>query len=387
MKKGNYYLNRAFALNFFMTPIYVAYLLDQGLSFTQISSLHIIRDIAIFCCEIPFGMLADWLGRKLMIYLSIGLAVAALLCFTVMPQFSFFALAFALWGGAIAADSGTVSALVYESLPDKTVHQKLVSTSEVWRKLAHSIVNFIGGILYLIHATLPFIASIGLMVIPLVSGAKMPNTKPKSQTKKVYWQQLREHLKQSQLIISMLSISLLVSAFSLVFMYQQPVLEQIGINVQYFGVVFAGLLFIGMIGSYCVRHLSLVKQGPQTLVVLASLLIVSIVAMVPTFATSVVLMAMVALALLNGLVYPLKFILINQGIDDSVRSSVLSVQSYCEFFVKAAVSVGVAWLADTYSLTVAIQAIAVLPLIVFIIYGVIIYQQMRDVKTKERYAD
>lgn len=120
---------------------------------------------------------------------------------------------------------------------------------------------------------------------------------------------------------------------------------------------------------------------------LASLLIISIVAMVPTFATSVVLMAMVVLALLNGLVYPLKFILINQGIDDSVRSSVLSVQNYCEFFVKVAVSVGVAWLADTYSLTVAIQAIAVLPLIVFIIYGVIIYQQMRDMKTKERYAD
>lgn len=362
-QQTNYYLNRAFTLNFFITPIYVTYLLSQGLSFTEVSFLHVIRDLSIFACELPFGMLADWLGRKKLLYVSIGLAVLTLVLMVVSPQVGFFALGFACWGGAIAADSGTVSALMYETLDDTSEHQRLVSTSEVWRKAANSVTNLIGGWLYLINATLPFLASIGLLVIPFITALKMPNKQVKRVRKQIYFQQVKTQLGRADFLLPMVGISLLVSSLSLVFMYQQPVLLALGVEVEYFGLIFAGLLFVGMIGSYGLRHVPLASHAKPLLIGGGLLLSVGMVLMTPISSLGVVLLAMICLALLNGLVYPLKFIVINQLVSDEVRSSLLSVQSYCEFGIKASISLLVGVIADTFGLSSAIAVIAMLPLV------------------------
>lgn len=359
--KTNYFLNRAFALNFFITPIYIYYLKSYGLSYTEISFLHMIRDVVIFSCEIPFGIVSDWMGRKVMIYLSGVLAICSLLSFVIMPIFSFFALSFALWGAAIAADSGTVSALIYESIENKEEHKKLVSTSEVFRKIMHSIVNFLGSFLYLIHATLPFLASIILMFIPMITGSKLPKSNHKRLSKQKYFNKIKAVFSNSATVIKMLSVSLMVSSFSLTFMYQQPRLEAIGLDVRYFGIVFGGLLLIGTIGSYFLRHFDLNKSMNQSFMILNVLMAIGIFFMAVTNNGMITIGSMILLALLNGLVYPLKFVIINDLIDNDIRSGVLSVQSYLEFLSKSVISLGIGVVADLFTLEVAIKMIAIIP--------------------------
>lgn len=368
--KNNYYINRAFALNFFITPIYVYYLKCYGLSYTEIAFLHIIRDIVIFSCEIPFGIVSDWMGRKVMIYLSGALAIGSLIVFATLPVFSFFGLAFALWGGAIAADSGTVSALIYEVLENKAEHKQLVSNSEVIRKLTHSIINFLGSILYMIHIKLPFIASIGLMIIPLVTGRRLPNSHTSKIPKKLYFSKIKETFKNKIVLLQIISLSLMTSAFSLTFMYQQPRLESVGIDVKYFGAIFGVLLMVGAIGSYYLRYFDLKKSVFKSLMFLNLWMAVCIYLMVCNERVAITLGAMVGLALLNGLIYPLKFVVINDLIDDDVRSGVLSSQSYIEFSTKSVISVGIGVIADVGSLEVAVKVIASIPLLLGIVFFV-----------------
>ena len=339
-QKLSYYLNRSFALTFFVSPIYITYLLSAGLNYTQISLLHITRDISIFIFEVPFGILADRVGRKFMIYVSGVLAILTMISFVYQPVFSFFLAAFAFWGAAIAADSGTVSAMVYEAMPDKEQYKTVVSNSEVFKKLTQSIANFFGSILYLINIALPFLASIFLTLIPLIAGYFIPDSKIKKIPRNTYISKIKELFTDKNFLIPMITLSMMVSSFSLAFVYEQPILQNRGVDVKYFGIIFGGFLVIGMVGSYYLRYFNLKKSIDKSYVVLTGLMAIVIYFMSFHKGFIIPLLAMILLALLNGLVYPMKFIVMNSLItSDEIRSGVLSIESYLEFLSKSIISI------------------------------------------------
>lgn len=89
---------------------------DAGLSGAQISSLFIIWSATAFAAEIPAGVLADLVSRRLLVAVSPLFASAAFALWTFFPSYLVFAVGFVVWGVGDSLKSGALEALVYEEL-------------------------------------------------------------------------------------------------------------------------------------------------------------------------------------------------------------------------------------------------------------------------------
>lgn len=97
-------------------PLYAILFADTGLSTAQISSLFIIWSATSVALEIPSGVLADMVSRRLLLATAPLLSAAGFALWTFAPSYPAFAAGFVLWGAKGAIESGAMEALVYEEL-------------------------------------------------------------------------------------------------------------------------------------------------------------------------------------------------------------------------------------------------------------------------------
>ncbi|MDF5757083.1 MFS transporter [Spongiactinospora sp. TRM90649] len=97
-------------------PVYSLLFGQTGLSAAQISTLFVIWSLASFALEVPSGLLADVVSRKLLIVAAPLVTGAGYALWTFQPGYLAFAAGFMLWGMGGALRSGAWEALVYEEL-------------------------------------------------------------------------------------------------------------------------------------------------------------------------------------------------------------------------------------------------------------------------------
>jgi len=87
-----------------------------GLSDAQISTLFVLWTATSLVCEVPFGLLADALPRRLLLGLAPLVTGLGFALWTLWPGYPAFAAGFVLWGAGGALRSGTAQALVHDEL-------------------------------------------------------------------------------------------------------------------------------------------------------------------------------------------------------------------------------------------------------------------------------
>nr|WP_325050268.1 MFS transporter [Actinomadura craniellae] len=97
-------------------PVYAVLFAETGLSAAEISSLFILWSLTGFVVEVPSGLLADVVSRRLLVVLAPLLAGAGFALWTFLPGYPAFAAGFVLWGVGGSVQSGALEALVYEEL-------------------------------------------------------------------------------------------------------------------------------------------------------------------------------------------------------------------------------------------------------------------------------
>ena len=96
--------------------MYALLFADAGLSTAEISSLFAIWSITGFVLEVPSGVWADAVSRRLLLALAPLLSGAGYALWVLAPSYEAFAIGFVLWGAQGALQSGALEALVYEEL-------------------------------------------------------------------------------------------------------------------------------------------------------------------------------------------------------------------------------------------------------------------------------
>lgn len=96
--------------------MYALLFTDTGLSVWQISSLFVLWSAAGIVLEVPSGVLADVVSRRLLLIVGPLLTALGFVLWTVTPSYWAFAAGFLLWGVHGAFQSGALEALVYEEL-------------------------------------------------------------------------------------------------------------------------------------------------------------------------------------------------------------------------------------------------------------------------------
>lgn len=97
-------------------PVYALLFSDTGLSTAEISSLFVIWSVTGLVLEVPSGVWADAVSRRLLLCLGPLLTAAGYALWTAVGSYWAFALGFVLWGIKGALQSGALEALVYEEL-------------------------------------------------------------------------------------------------------------------------------------------------------------------------------------------------------------------------------------------------------------------------------
>lgn len=100
----------------FFDAFFILFLVEKGLTFTQIGILYAVREIIINVFEIPSGIIADTYGRKNALLASFVLYIFSFLVFYLSADFWLFLLAFSFFGMADAFRSGTHKSMIMDYL-------------------------------------------------------------------------------------------------------------------------------------------------------------------------------------------------------------------------------------------------------------------------------
>lgn len=100
----------------FFDAFFILFLLDKGISYTEIGLLYAIREIFINIFEIPSGIVADAFGRKNALMSSFLAYIASFVIFYFATDFWWFMFAFILYGVGEAFRSGTHKGMIMDYL-------------------------------------------------------------------------------------------------------------------------------------------------------------------------------------------------------------------------------------------------------------------------------
>jgi MFS family permease len=97
-------------------PVYAVLFTDAGLSVPEVSSLYVIWSATGIVLEVPSGVWADAVSRRLLLAGAPLLTAVGFALWVFVGTYWAFAAGFVLWGAQGALQSGSMEALVYEEL-------------------------------------------------------------------------------------------------------------------------------------------------------------------------------------------------------------------------------------------------------------------------------
>jgi MFS family permease len=100
----------------FFEPFFILFLIEKGLSFTQIALLYSIREVLIYISEIPTGVIADALGRKRTMVWSFAFYILSFFVFYFSDSLFVLIIAMVFFAFGDSFRTGTHKAMIFEYL-------------------------------------------------------------------------------------------------------------------------------------------------------------------------------------------------------------------------------------------------------------------------------
>ncbi|MBT4805662.1 MFS transporter [Candidatus Woesearchaeota archaeon] len=344
------------------------FLLWLGFNFTNMSIHESILALVIFLFEVPLGALADFIGKRKAIIISAGLHGVGFMLMGIMNvpvHYYFIAI---IMGLAFSFFSGSDVALLYDSLKKvnrEKEYKKIRGKINAIGQVGSIIGVFVGPALYLVNPRLGFLltGAIYLLGAIVLLTMKEPYQFHHKFTLKKHWQQTIESLKfsfkhvQVRWIIFYFFVGHII--YELVFaFFQQPILTNVGVTVEFFGILFAVMMGIRAIGAYFADHIEkLLKENLTLLLVLLSQVAIF------WFLASGNLFVVVPFIGLLYFIYGFEDVIledyINAHISSNKRATVLSVQSMFHNAMMIIIFIVVGKAIDLFSMGTTLRYISI----------------------------
>ncbi len=326
-----YIAYRFFSNAAFFVPILVLHIERKINSPALVLVLVGIYGITVFATEVPTGLIADSLGLKYTLIVGSLLSAIAAILLGISTSFGIFAVGQIALATAISLQSGTDSAYLLALFPENKLYENLegVSTSVKYAGLFLSSVA--GSILYVWDSRLPFVLTALAALFGAACLAKSsPDYPVKERRKERFKLTFQKTVIQLQANRSLLLL-LVFAAFSLaslssIYWSYQFYLESIGINVEFFGTIFAIAFLASSIGAGIAKKVNEVfgyKKAITTLGILIGIvaILMSVVKSSPGIVFPIITQA------LTGYLSPTLRILILQESRSPTPATLLSIES------------------------------------------------------------
>ncbi len=170
----------AFASDLFFPIAVWLFFYSQYLDFKEIALMTAIGGLAGMILEVPTGAFADMYGRKLSLVLSYFLFAISMVAVAFSTSFIAFACLAVVAALVNALYSGSMEALVYDSLKEtgnEDQFDHVISRLEAITWVGLFVGSVIGGFLYTLNFRLPFLAQAVLTIIAAVAALKLKEPK------------------------------------------------------------------------------------------------------------------------------------------------------------------------------------------------------------------
>ena len=346
---GAYLAFQVFTSANFFWPIFVVYYQRFGrLELSAILGLQAFYTAVRVALDVPLGLLADRFGRRPALVGSAALLAAG--CAVIVSDSSLvtFYVAELLFAGAVAAQSGADSALLFDSLArfgQEEDYLQVEGRAQSFAAFASAASALASGLLIEIWLPLPYLLTLIAASASLVAATLLDEPARRAAAPQRALGLARHALREvlgSPAVLWLVALSALLIVLShVVFYLQQPYLEWIGVPVWLFGAVVAGTKLVhGAVARRAGAIEARLSAGrmPAFLVV-AGLSPVALMAVVawPVGAVFVLLRGVA-----DGLLAPVLNFYLNRLVADRTRASVLSIASFVAHAAQAAVLAGFA---------------------------------------------
>lgn len=319
-------------------PILVLFMVSHDLSLGAIASVIAIGQITSFLCEIPSGAIADTMGhRKTLVISLFGQAISSLLF---LPgSYVWIVTATVFYNVSASLMSGTSEALFFEyvkSLGRESDHLRLWGQGKAFSRFFNMTAVFLGGVTYGIHPTIPFIlCSLQFLVAGILIRTFPKPTRHVSVEEREGFSSLLQHFPRALRLIAnnhqifwlMILNALLMGAITGTNDFQQLIFSNLGATATFIGGVYTLKRFVSMMANGFIYRLSRVKP----MIVMTGLLSLFLTYLFLTpFVHSFVVYG--ALVLLASVVYGVLEVVINDWVNQAIpslsRATTLSVGNF-----------------------------------------------------------
>ncbi|RJQ34152.1 MFS transporter [Candidatus Parcubacteria bacterium] len=247
----------------YFVPIIVLFFQDLGLSYSQIFWIFTIGSIFSFVLEIPTGIFADLYGKRRSIIISKFLIFVSFILFGFSFDFLSLLLANIIYELGKSFRSGTETAYVYGYLSQTKGSPNYIlvkANQKFYARISESIGTALGGfIAYKFGFNFAFfIAAIPALInfIQTFSWSKLEEC---GQAEKKFLKDnikfakdsIKESFLKSELRKIILNTALFSAAVLSLDKFIQPYMKDVGVHLQYFGVIYSGfLLLLAFLAKY-----------------------------------------------------------------------------------------------------------------------------------------
>lgn len=261
-------------------PIWVVFLLDKNLTFSQVIIADIIFRIAITLLEFPLGSLGDKIGRKKTYFMGAFFMALALIAMVFINNFYLLLLSWILWAVGLSLISGTDTAFIYETIiytGNKEKEMHIFGYFTGIQNIAFVISHFLASYLFLINSGLPILIN---GICALVAGIIilfLPNPTPQANlipNFKEIFATTRNTMKKRPVRHLVLIQAILMMYHWTVTLIFQTFLVEIGIEIEFFGLVYISFTLLGILGGFTAGKL--VDHFGEKLLVLIGIIFVVI---------------------------------------------------------------------------------------------------------------
>jgi MFS family permease len=254
-----YYLYQATVTFGFFWPVFTIFLLNRGLTYTQLGLLSSVSAGVVIVGEIPSGYVGDRIGRRNSLLVGSALLALSLFGFVFARTFAAFVGLWILWGLGSAFRSGSGDAWLYDALKDRSdegQYTRIRGRGGSVNQWVSAGTMLAAGGLYSLDPRLPFLAS-GLLIVSSVPILlSLPETGDSAADDAQFTvldalPVLRRRLSEPPLRSFVLYIALFFGIASAADKFIQPITTQtLGFPITSLGPLYAGFTVIAAIASY-----------------------------------------------------------------------------------------------------------------------------------------
>lgn len=264
-----YYILQSFI---FYIPVLTIFLNYEIKNLFYVSILFSVKSVATCVLEIPTGIIADYISRKLSIILGTALYICSMLIFVFKPEFVYLIFAQLLFGVSETLISGADQALFYDNfkyINKEESYPRYIGNLTFWSNVTLFVAFVLGGIIYSYNKRIVFLLTaifMGLSLLVLIPLKEYPY-KGQEEKKRFSVDFLLDNVKklkhESRKFWFYLIWCSIIEAFILsIYLYLAPImLEMSGVKAEQFGFVYAICSILYGFGSKMAKNIKKQKYG------------------------------------------------------------------------------------------------------------------------------